>query len=129
MLRVATFKLESTVAKASFLPVSCLPKINSRKNQDFSRFTFIFKSFHGLEKLFLNSSTFQGFQGLCEPCGHVLASPPGHSPKAERWPGTDCLRMLQNYTKTGVISKTPCTFREFDSRTFRYYVRSNLHQQ
>ena len=42
-----------------------------------------------------------------------LASPPGHSPKAERWPGTDCLRMLQNYTKTGVISKTPCTFREF----------------
>ena len=45
--------------------------------------------------------------------GHVLASPPGHSPKAERWPGTDCLRMLQNYTKTGVISKTPCTFREF----------------
>ena len=45
--------------------------------------------------------------------GKALASPPGHSPKAERWPGTDCLRMLQNYTKTGVISKTPCTFREF----------------
>ena len=42
-----------------------------------------------------------------------VASPPGHSPKAERWPGTDCLRMLQNYTKTGVISKTPYTFREF----------------
>ena len=29
------------------------------------------------------------------------------------WPDTDCLRMLQNYTKNGVISKTPCTFREF----------------
>ena len=48
-----------------------------------------------------------------------VASPPGHSPKAERWPGTDCLRMLQNYTKTGVISKTPCIFHEFDdSHTF-----------
>ena len=56
---------------------------------------------------------------------HKLASPPGHSPKAERWPGTDCLRMLQNYTKTGVISKTPCTFREFvrarlDIRPFQF---------
>ena len=55
----------------------------------------------------------------------VVASPPGHSPKAERWPGTDCLRMLQNYTKTGVISKTPCTFREFvrarlDIRPFQF---------
>ena len=55
----------------------------------------------------------------------LLASPPGHSPKAERWPGTDCLRMLQNYTKTGVISKTPCTFREFvrarlDIRPFQF---------
>ena len=54
-----------------------------------------------------------------------VASPPGHSPKAERWPGTDCLRMLQNYTKTGVISKTPCTFREFvrarlDIRPFQF---------
>ena len=54
-----------------------------------------------------------------------IASPPGHSPKAERWPGTDCLRMLQNYTKTGVISKTPCTFREFvrarlDIRPFQF---------
>ena len=39
-----------------------------------------------------------------------LASPPGHSPKAERWPGTDCLRMLQNYPKTGVISKTSHMF-------------------
>ena len=56
---------------------------------------------------------------------YSLASPPGHSPKAERWPGTDCLRMLQNYTKTGVISKTPCTFREFvrarlDIRPFQF---------
>ena len=55
----------------------------------------------------------------------LLASPPGHSPKAERWPGTDCLPMLQNYTKTGVISKTPCTFREFvrarlDIRPFHF---------
>ena len=55
----------------------------------------------------------------------LLASPPGHSPKAERWPGTDCLRMLQNYTKTGVISKTPCTFREIvrarlDIRPFQF---------
>ena len=28
VLRVATFKLKSKVAKASFLPVSCQPKIN-----------------------------------------------------------------------------------------------------
>ena len=33
--------------------------------------------------------------------------------------------MLQNYTKTGVISKTPCTFREFvrarlDIRPFQF---------
>ena len=69
MLRVATFKLESKVTKPSFF-ASQLPTYNqwSRKNQDFSRFTFIFKSFHGLEKIFLNSSTFQGFQGSYEPC-------------------------------------------------------------
>ena len=64
-------------------------------------------------------------RGPTEGVGRGLASPPGHSPKAERWPGTDSLRMLQNYTKTGVISKTPCTFREFvrahlDIRPFQF---------
>ena len=63
--------------------------------------------------------------GRASTARECLASPPGHSPKAERWPGTDCLRMLQNYTKTGVISKTPCTFREFvrarlDIRPFQF---------
>ena len=68
MLRVATFKLESKVVKVSLF-ASQLPTYNqwSRKNQGFSRFIFIFKPFHGLEKIFLNSSTFQGFQGSYEP--------------------------------------------------------------
>ena len=71
------------------------------------------------------SSTNSGTTLLVSPVCSSLASPPGHSPKAERWPGTDCLRMLQNYTKTGVISKTPCTFREFvrarlDIRPFHF---------
>ena len=68
--------------------------------------------------------------------GQELASPPGHSPKAERfailyYTRNHGIRNTQFSTevKLTVISKTSCTFREFVRARLDIYVRSNLHQQ